>query len=228
MTLQTWIGVIAMVAVAGLVFFYWHQRQLNRAGRKPRAVVFIIALMSGMSLAMYAGLGEADFAVQSSQQLAQQSDDNAEFAGLTASEVNQKRITMIQESIKANKQNGELWYALGNAYMYDNAFDQAVIAFDYSRRLAPAPQANIYSALASALYYQQGQRMTADVSQWLDKALELDKDNFAALTLIGSDYFMSARYQKAIDTWVQILDSEHPDADRPALIAAINRAKQLL
>ncbi|KMV28705.1 hypothetical protein AB733_22260 [Photobacterium swingsii] len=151
-----------------------------------------------------------------------------EFAGLSADEVNQQRIEAIQAKIIEDKQDGELWYALGNAYMYVNAFEEATIAFDYARRLSVDPQANIYSALATALYYKNGQRLTPEIQNLLDRALILDTDNFPALTLLGSEYFMSARYQKAIDTWVQILDSEHPDADRVALITAINRAKKMM
>ena len=142
--------------------------------------------------------------------------------------MNQKRIEEIQDKLREDTQNGELWYALGNAYMYSSEFENAGTAFLYALRLAPEPQSNIYSAMATASYYQEKQHFTEQSKAWLDKALALDENNISALMLLASDYFLSARYQKAIDTWQRVLDTERTDLDRVEVINAINRAKSFL
>ncbi|MGF1736929.1 TPR domain-containing protein [Photobacterium satsumensis] len=147
---------------------------------------------------------------------------------MSASELNQKRIEEIQDKLREDTQNGELWYALGNAYMYSTEFENAGTAFLYALRLAPEPQSNIYSAMATASYYQEKQYFTVQSKAWLDRALELDENNISALMLLASDYFLNARYQKAIDTWQQILDTERTDIDRVEVINAINRAKNFI
>ncbi|MEZ8096860.1 TPR domain-containing protein [Photobacterium swingsii] len=214
------ICIVMMIVVITLV--WWHTRT-QPSGSRTVPILLSLSL-AVISMGAYAFLGAPSFNDKANS-LEQPAN---EFAGLSADEVNQQRIEAIQAKIIEDKQDGELWYALGNAYMYVNAFEEATIAFDYARRLSVDPQANIYSALATALYYKNGQRLTPEIQNLLDRALILDTDNFPALTLLGSEYFMSARYQKAIDTWVQILDSEHPDADRVALITAINRAKKMM
>lgn len=220
--LEIWATIITVVIVIAAIIIGWHVR--NHSSKSRKVPILICLCLASVSMVGYAFLGTPNFTYKANT-LVHPID---EFSGLSADEVNQQRIKAIQAKIIEDKQDGELWYALGNAYMYTNAFDEAVISFDYARRLSIDPQANIYSALATALYYKNGQRITADIQQLLDRALVLDTNNFPALTLLGSEYFMSARYQKAIDTWVQILDSEHPDADRVALITAINRAKKMM
>ncbi|PSU34414.1 nitrite reductase [Photobacterium lutimaris] len=147
---------------------------------------------------------------------------------MSASELNQKRIEEIQDKLREDTQNGELWYALGNAYMYSSEFENAGTAFLYALRLSPEPQSNIYSAMATASYYQEKQHFTPQSQAWLEQALALDENNISALMLLASDYFLNARYQKAIDTWQQILDTDRTDLDRVEVINAINRAKRFI
>ena len=177
----------------------------------------------GLSAGFYWQLGSPKYQTELVSEVADE-----EFAGMSAKEINQRRIEEIQHKIREDKQNSEAWYALGNAYMYVSEFDNAAVAFSYSARLAKQPQANIFSAQATALYYENGQQVTEQIQTLIKQALTLDKDNLPALMLLASDYFLNARYQKAIDTWQQALDSERSDLDRVALISSINRAKKLV
>ncbi len=190
-----------------------------------RAPILLSITLLALSVGVYAFLGQP--AYQSTSGVSNEVA-NSELAGLTGTEFNQKRIEEIQNKLRDDKQNGELWYALGNAYMYASEYANAALSFSYSARLADEPQANIFSAQATAIYYRDGQRLSTEVDQLLDQALALDENNLPTLMLLASDYFLNARYQKAIDTWQQALDSEHPDLNRVELITAINRAKKLL
>ena len=185
----------------------------------------IIGVLAVVSVTSYAFLGHEPKNTVKRPAAPQQLPDDML---MSASELNQKRIEEIQDKLREDTQNGELWYALGNAYMYSSEFENAGTAFLYAQRLASEPQSNIYSAMATASYYQEKQHFTAQSKAWLDRALELDENNISALMLLASDYFLSARYQKAIDTWQRVLDTERTDLDRVEVINAINRAKSFL
>ncbi|MCQ1057958.1 TPR domain-containing protein [Photobacterium sp. DNB23_23_1] len=203
-----------------------------RYNRKVTPVsLMVIGVLSVISVTTYAFLGHepsnAIKQLQASSTLSEEQSLPAEML-MGAAELNQKRIEEIQDKLREDTQNGELWYALGNAYMYSSEFESAGTAFLYALRLAPEPQSNIYSAMATASYYQEKQYFTTQSKAWLDRALELDENNIPALMLLASDYFLNARYQKAIDTWQQLLDTERTDLDRVEVINAINRAKSFL
>ena len=152
----------------------------------------------------------------------------APFEQLSLSQMSDKRILTLQDKLYDDKQNAKLWYQLGNAYMYNGEYDDAVLVFDYAIRLTAKPMAMHYSAKASALYYANGQHLTADVQTLLDQALALEQNNQTALMMLAANEFMNVRYQQAIDLWVQLLDSDQQGLDRVSIINSINQAKQFI
>ncbi|MGF1714428.1 TPR domain-containing protein [Photobacterium chitinilyticum] len=216
------IGFTVLLVVGLLIIWRGHASSDRESARTP---ILLSIVLLALSVGVYAFLGQPTY--QPAGGVSNEAE-NSDLAGLTGTEFNQKRIEEIQNKLRDDKQNGELWYALGNAYMYASEYANAALSFSYSARLADEPQANIFSAQATAIYYRDGQRLSTEVDQLLDQALALDENNLPTLMLLASDYFLNARYQKAIDTWQQALDSEHPDLNRVELITAINRAKKLL
>jgi len=152
----------------------------------------------------------------------------APFEQLSALEISDKRILKLQNKLYDDKQNATLWFQLGNAYLYNGEYDNALLVFDYSIRLTPSPTATLYSAKASALYYAGGQHLTVEVKTLLDQALSLEPNNETALMMLASNEFMNVRYQQAIDLWVQLLDSDRQGLDRVSIINSINQAKQFI
>ena len=150
------------------------------------------------------------------------------FEQLSASEISDKRILTLQDKLYDDKQNAKLWFQLGNAYLYNGEYDNAVLVFGYSIRVTPSPTATLYSAKASALYYAGGQHLTLEVKTLLNQALSLEPNNETALMMLASNEFMNVRYQQAIDLWVQLLDSDQQGLDRVAIINSINQAKQFI
>ncbi len=137
-------------------------------------------------------------------------------------------MSELQQKLYVEPNNAELWFQLGDGYLYEQDFAAAVTCFDYAIRLSDVPQANQLAGKAAAMYYGNKQRMTPEIDGLLQQALELEPNNTAALTLIASDHFVSFRYQKAIDTWVQLLDSNQMDVDRRKVVTLLNQAKDLL
>jgi len=156
----------------------------------------IISLVLVGSVSCYYLLGDLRF-LQSSDNLTQDS----EVMGLSAEQVRDKRITEIQDKLRVDKQNAELWYTLGHAYMYDGQYDNAVIVYDYALRLTSEITSDHYASKASALYYSNGQRLSQEIKQLLDSALAVNKNNETALMMLAANAFIEARYQQAIDLW---------------------------
>ncbi|MGF1763849.1 TPR domain-containing protein [Aliivibrio kagoshimensis] len=188
-----------------------------------KSALVISSLVMMVSVGTYAVLGS-----YSSLNAATNETETQSFEQLTASEVREQRIEKLQEHLRTDTQNAALWFQLGNAYMYNSEFDNAVIVFDYALRLNKIPTSSLLVAKASAIYYSSGQIVTDDVSALLSATIELEPYNQTALMMLATNEFMNVRYQKAIDIWQSLLDSDQQGLDRVTIINSINQAKQLL
>lgn len=138
------------------------------------------------------------------------------------------KMRYLEDQLKQSPNDAELWFEIGQGYLLNGELNNANICFGYAIRLTEEPTANQYAAKATTQYYLHSQIMSDEVEELLKKALVLDEYNQAALTLIASDHFVTFRYQKAINAWQKILDSERVDVDRVTIINSINEAKQLM
>ncbi|MDR2227527.1 MAG: heme lyase NrfEFG subunit NrfF [Providencia sp.] len=142
----------------------------------------------------------------------------------TPLEQEQNDLLRLQNDIRQSPKNGELWAILGEYYLYQNSFDNALIAYQRALKYT-GENAQLYSAIATVLYYQAGQHLTDDTLAVINKALSLDNNEVTALMLLASDAFMNADYDKAIRIWQTLLDSNSPRINRAQLIEAIQMAK---
>lgn len=140
--------------------------------------------------------------------------------------IQEKQLLSLQSNIRANPQDSVLWAQLGEYYLWQNAYHNALLAYEQALRLR-GENAEIYSALATVLYYQAGQHMTPQSREMIDKALALDATEVTALMLLASDAFMQADYAQAIFQWQKVLDLNSPRVNRAQLIDSINMAKLL-
>ncbi|QBX81640.1 heme lyase NrfEFG subunit NrfG [Citrobacter tructae] len=140
--------------------------------------------------------------------------------------IQEKQLLSLQAKIRANPQDSTQWAQLGEYYLWQNAYHNALLAYEQALRLRGA-NAEIYSALATVLYYQAGQHMTPPTREMIDKSLALDPTEVTALMLLASDAFMQADYAQAILKWQKVLDLNSPRVDRAQLIDSINMAKLL-
>lgn len=134
----------------------------------------------------------------------------------------------LQQSLKQDPNQSDLWFKLGGVYMQKGEFDAAFTCYDYAIRLDPQAPSGLYAAKATALYYLSSQAMSDEVNRLLEQSMVLDPNDRTALMLIATDHFISMRYQQAIDAWTQILDSNQKGIDRVSIIHSINQAKQMI
>ena len=146
-----------------------------------------------------------------------------EFAETSTPEA---QLLALQNQIRTNPQDSEKWALLGEYYLWRNDYDNALLAYRQALRIR-GENAEIYSALATVLYYQAGQHMTPSTREMIDKALALDASEVTALMLLASDAFMQADYKQAILQWQKVLDLNSPRVNRVQLIESINMAKLL-
>ncbi|WP_070962795.1 hypothetical protein [Vibrio sonorensis] len=133
----------------------------------------------------------------------------------------------LQQLIKDDPNQWDLWYELGQGYLASQEFSSASTCFEYALRLSDRPTANLYASKATALYYDSGQSMNREVQRLLSNALELDSTHPASLNLIASDHYVSLRFEKAAQVWFQILDSGRTDFDRANIIKRLAQAKSM-
>ncbi|WP_410751826.1 heme lyase NrfEFG subunit NrfG [Citrobacter sp. U14242] len=140
--------------------------------------------------------------------------------------VQEKQLLSLQAKIRANPQDSTQWAQLGEYYLWQNAYHNALLAYEQALRFR-GENAEIYSALATVLYYQAGQHMTPQTREMIDKSLAMDGNEVTALMLLASDAFMQADYIQAISMWQKVMDLNSPRVNRAQLIDSINMAKLL-
>ena len=159
--------------------------------------------------------------------LAEQHKRSLPVQPLTPEQQAESELQQLQQKIDQSPQDSVLCAQLGEYYLFNDNYADAQMAYQRALALRGA-NAELYSALATVLYYQAGQRITPQVESNIAKALALDKDEVSALMLLAADAFLHTEYAKAISLWQRLLDSQSPRVNRPQLIEAINMAKLLL
>lgn len=179
--------------------------------------IFLITLLIGL-MASYFLLPRFQLTYNEYQRI---SDPLNAFTPL---EKEQNDLLRLQNDIRQSPDNGELWAVLGEYYLYQNSYDNALIAYQRAIKYT-GENAQLYSAIATVLYYQAGQHLTEEALAVINKALSLDNNEVTALMLVASDAFINANYEKAIEIWQTLLDSNNPRVNRAQLIEAIRMAK---
>ncbi|HDR1226175.1 TPA: c-type cytochrome biogenesis protein [Pasteurella multocida] len=167
------------------------------------------------SLPRYAAVevGEQAFLAQQMQLMEQ-----------AVSQQHEDKITQLQQKLRQDPNQAENWLLLGQAYLDNAEVEHALIAYGNAQQLLGDKPA-ILGAIATAYYYQAGQKMTAKVDALLTQALTADPFETASLSLIATDAFVQGNYQKAAQTWQKMLDSDRPNVERRLLIQRIQMAQ---
>lgn len=140
------------------------------------------------------------------------------------SQQHEDKITQLQQKLRQDPNHAENWLLLGQAYLDNAEVEHALIAYGNAQQLLGDKPA-ILGAIATAYYYQAGQKMTAKVDALLTQALTTDPFETASLSLIATDAFVQGNYQKAAQTWQKMLDSDRPNVERRLLIQRIQMAQ---
>lgn len=137
------------------------------------------------------------------------------------------QINQLKNFIKNNPQNGEAWYNLGQSYVAIGGFTEAISAFKQVVAIE-GEHADLYGAIAQALYYQNQQKITAEVQEYIDRALALDVNDASTNILLGMHNFIAENFQGAISYWQIVINANNPGVNINALKEAVTEARYRL
>jgi formate-dependent nitrite reductase complex subunit NrfG len=192
------------------------------AKRAWQASLILIPLVA-ISVGIYSQMGRW---TQVQQGVSAHSDFQAQQQEKDTEARNDDYVVSLQNRLRENPNNGDLWYELGQAYALNNAFEEALICYDNAQKVL-GEKAAIWSAKATAEYYRNKQQMNPQVKEWLEKALAKDPNDSASLLLLASDSFLQNDFRQAVRYWRQVLDSENEAVNRRAIIQSITMAEQM-
>ncbi|WP_019026333.1 c-type cytochrome biogenesis protein CcmI [Colwellia piezophila] len=136
-------------------------------------------------------------------------------------------IEKLQQHIDANPEDSEAWYNLGQSYVALGGFDKAVAAFTQVISIE-GEHADLFGAIAQALYYQNEQQISGQVQEYIDKALALDVNDPSTNILLGMHNFLDENYQQAISYWQRVIDAKNEGVNIKALEEAVAEANNRL
>jgi cytochrome c-type biogenesis protein CcmH len=175
------------------------------------SVLFIVALSIGV-YSKYGAYEQVSQAVLNSDpnsdlSIAKKAAENGDISAL---------LNQLHAKLKASPNNIDGWGLLARSSMNVQNYSLAIDAFGKVIELLKQESTDdrleqtskiavVYGLLAQAQYYESQGKMTQAVTDSLDQALSLNKDEINALSLLAIDSFTSGKDQQAIDYWQRIL-----------------------
>ncbi|OOF80268.1 heme lyase NrfEFG subunit NrfF [Rodentibacter caecimuris] len=179
-----------------------------------KIMLCIFALLLAIPLSYYLSLDRFSRLQEGEQAMISQHNKQIEMADFHKKE---DVITKIQDKLRANPNNDEAWIQLGEAYVQNNEFDHALIAYANAEKLSGS-KPNILGLKATALYYQAGQRLTPEIQQLLTQALEQDKKEVSSISLLATIELEQRNYSQAKNYLQQLLDTGNAAVNRRMVI----------
>ncbi|MGP2425177.1 TPR domain-containing protein [Yersinia enterocolitica] len=216
MVLSIGLAILVLLVVVSL-WWPWLVQYGRLSWRWPLGfslVVLILIMLGYRQLGHYTAVQQEALRLQEAQRLNNMLDKQS----------SDPTLSRLQQRIRLAPDKGDGWYSLAQHYLYRNEFEDALIALQQAERLQGA-SARFDAARATVFYYRSGQKMTGDVTYWLQQALTKDPMQYTALMLQAADNFTHDRYAQAIAIWQQLLESGNPQVDRAVIIRAITLAR---
>ena len=184
----------------------------GKSNHKLSFVVFF--LLIAIPTVYYFSLDRFSRVQQGEQSMIEQHNQNVE---MNDEHKNENVIEKIQSKLRTDPNNAETWLQLGEAYVQNNEFDSALIAYSNAEKILGS-KPNILGLAATALYYQAGQQVTPKVEQLLNEALAKDKNEVSSLSLLATIALENRQYQQASEYLQKLLDSGNAAVDRRSVI----------
>lgn len=166
----------------------WHQASKPL---KNTALVVVIGAVLGTSVLLYERLG-ARLGLESwyaQQELIE--EGRKDFGSL---------LKRLEDTVNANPDDVQGWSLLARVYLDLNQLEKGAKAIGEIIRIEGA-SAMLLAQQAQALYYADGQRLTARALSLIDKALELDPQDPATLSLLGMAAYQKQDWEAARGYW---------------------------
>lgn len=134
------------------------------------AVLCVILVAIVIASALYWQTGRYQLVKQELEAFNQFEQQNVEQDSIDR---NNRYIENLQNHLRQNPNNGEVWFELGQAYSLNNDFNAALICFTNAQTVLGRTPA-ILGAMATADYYHNKQHLSEQAKSWIDEALQKD------------------------------------------------------
>lgn len=194
-----------------------HKEEKSAVKFETKSAIWVFAILLVLPLSYYFSLDRFERVQQGEKEMLELANKKAD-----TSIVHQKEdmVLKIQNKIREDVNNPELWVQLGDAYMQNDEFDHALIAYSNAEKISGTTPV-ILGLKATALYYQAGQNITPQIQQIMDEALKQDKNEISVLTLLATEAFKNHQPEHSKAYWQQLLDSGNSAVDRRTVIQRI-------
>lgn len=132
-------------------------------------------------------------------------------------------IERLKERLAIEPDSAKGWYLLGRIYFTQAEFTKAADAFAKAYKLDES-DTNVAIQYAQSLYFANQHHLQPSIKQIIDKVLEAEPGNFAALNLLAVAAYEQKDFDTAIHYWEQML-SLIPEMD-PAHQEILNAISQ--
>jgi len=193
------------------------------SARKPhnpaRTLAVVLAVLLPLfSVSLYLALGNTKGL------LPQESVGLAEGSGAINSAA---KLQELEGKLKQQPENPDGWLLLARSYSNMQRFPDAMRAYEQLLKLVPN-EAQLWANYAD-VYAMNNRSLLGEPAKLIDKALELDGNNFLALALSGSAAMERGDYTAAIAHWTKLVDLLPPDHPELQMIRdSIKQARQSL
>lgn len=191
------------------------------AGRRfAYALALAIPLLAA---GLYFKIGSPDAITAST---AMQSPQVAPNRGMRSQQDIEANVDALAKRLEQNPNDANGWSMLGRSYLTLEKYKEAAAAFARASAVKPE-DADLLADYAFALGMANGQRLSGQPQELINKALKLDPENPKALELAGTAAYEAKNYTEAIGYWERLLKKSSDAELTDALTERINRAKSM-
>ena len=146
--------------------------------------------------------------------------------GMRSQQDIQANVDALAKRLQENPNDADGWRMLGRSYLNFERYKDAADAFGRASGLRP-DDADLLADYAFSLGMANGQRLSGQPQELINKALKLDPENPKALELAGTAAYEAKNYTDAIGYWERLLKKSSDAELTNALTERINRAKSM-
>ncbi len=186
--------------------------------------VLVALLVPAIAIPVYLKVGSLPFTkmLDSKQAAAKEADAKVPRKADGTPDID-TMIAGLQKRMEADPKNGKGWMMLGRSYMVMKRYPEA--ANSYERVLKLKPQsADLMLALADSLAMVNNGEITGRPIMLINKALEIEPENQAALWLGGMAARQQGKYLMAIERWRKVLSLVRDPNERKEVSSLIAEA----
>lgn len=197
-------------------------------GVASRTPVYAIALgIPLVAVALYVQLGNRNALSGSPAAASTPASSSGQPSGQMTQAGIEANVAKLAARLEQNPSDVQGWIMLGRSYLNLEKYKEASNAYAKAAALKP-DDADLLGDYAFALGMANGQRLSGQPLELINKALKLDPENPKALKLAGSAAFEAKNYSQAINYWEKLLKKTPPNTELwQALSQTINEAKAL-